>query len=86
MPDDPKVLTLRRPTLQPSESERTITVSYEHFLLLLDAFVDCAGALQRSTSSSYWTICMPCSRATMRSGRGRCSLRTRTSKRRSRRC
>ena len=28
--------------LTPRPSERPITVSYEHFLLLLDAFTDCA--------------------------------------------
>ncbi len=46
MPDDPKVLPFR-PTLTPGPSERTITVSYSHFLLLLGAFADCAGTLHR---------------------------------------
>ena len=46
MPDDPKVLPFQRPSLTPGPSERTITVSYEHFLLLLDAFTDCARNLQ----------------------------------------
>ena len=46
MPDDPKVLPFRRPTLAPDPSERTITVSYPHLLLLLDAFTNCATALQ----------------------------------------
>ena len=40
------MLSFHRPDLTPRPSERTITVSYEHFLLLLDAFADCAGALQ----------------------------------------
>ena len=46
MADDPKVLPFR-PTLTPRPSERTITVSYSRFLLLLDAFADCAGTLHR---------------------------------------
>ena len=46
MPDDSKVLPFRRPTLTPQPSEQTITVSYPHFLLLLDAFADCARNLQ----------------------------------------
>ena len=39
------MLSFRRPDLTPRPSERTITVSYEHFLLLLDAFADCAQVL-----------------------------------------
>ncbi len=46
MSDDPKVLPFRRPTLTPGPSEQTITVSYPHFLLLLDAFADCARNFQ----------------------------------------
>lgn len=46
MPDDPKVLPFHRPTLTPAPSERTITVSHAHFLMLLDAFADCARNLQ----------------------------------------
>ena len=46
MPDNPKVLQFTRPTLAPGPSERTITVSYSHLLLLFDAFEHCATALQ----------------------------------------
>ena len=44
MTDDPKILTFRS-TLKPDPSERTITVSHPHLLLLLDAFADCAHSL-----------------------------------------
>lgn len=45
MPDDPNVPPFRQ-TLTPAPSERTITLSHEHFLRLLDAFAGCAKALQ----------------------------------------
>lgn len=44
MPDDSKVLPFRQ-TLTPGPSERTITVSYPHLLLLFDAFTHCATSL-----------------------------------------
>lgn len=46
MADDPSVFPFRRPTLTPDPSERTITLSHEHFLQLLDAFAECAQSLQ----------------------------------------
>ncbi len=46
MSDDPKLSTFRRPTLTPGPSERTITLSYEQFILLLDAFAECSQSLQ----------------------------------------
>ena len=46
MPDEPKVSTFRRATLTPGPSERTIRVSCEQFILLLDAFAECANSLQ----------------------------------------
>ena len=45
MTEKPRILKFPA-ALKPTSSERTITVSYEHFLLLLDAFVDCAAAPQ----------------------------------------
>ena len=46
MSDDPKVLPFQNKTLTPGPGGRTITVSYDHLVLLFDAFETTATDLQ----------------------------------------
>ena len=77
MPDDPRELPLRRPSLKPGPSERAITLSHEHFLSLLDAFEDCAQSLQHKLIllDDLYGLLQPCeeggSRRVLTSGKQR---------------
>ena len=47
MPDDPELRLMRQTTLAPDHpSERTVTVSHERLLRLLDDFTECARSLE----------------------------------------
>ncbi len=46
MTDDSKVLPFQKKTLTPGPGGRTITVSYDHLVLLFDAFETTATGLQ----------------------------------------